>query len=57
MNARIADTGLYTRCIMFIDAVFELQEHVKAQTDPKFPIVKEIPARSDLFCFPENSSD
>lgn len=43
MNARIADTGLYTRCIMFIDAVFELQDHVKAQTDPKFPIIKEIP--------------
>lgn len=43
MNARIADTGLYTRCIMFIDAVFELQDHVKAQTDPKYPVIKEIP--------------
>ena len=40
---RIADTGLYTRCIMFIDAVFELQDHIKGQTDPKFPVIKEIP--------------
>lgn len=40
---RIADTGLYTRCVMFIDAVFELQDKIKTQSEPKFPIIKAIP--------------
>ena len=49
MNTQITDTGLYTRCIMFIDAVFELQDHVKAQTDPQFPAMQDyVKGQTDL---------